>query len=123
MSDGYKNRVLKLDLEGNVLGSYGEEGRAPGRFAFAHHLTLGKKGELYVAEIQNWRVSKFLFDQLGRALRFESSGEVRTANRLPSSTPPTHAHSRLWLLPSGPDQVHGRPLWRTPRSTPSHGTE
>ncbi len=59
----------------------------------------------------------------GRALRFESSGEVRTANRLPSSTPPTHVHSRLWLLPSGPDQVHGRPLWRTPRSTPSHGTE
>ncbi len=62
MCDGYNNRVLKLDLEGNVLGSFGEEGRAPGRFAFAHHLTLGKKGELYVAEIQNWRVSKFILD-------------------------------------------------------------
>lgn len=62
MCDGYNSRVLKLDLDGKVLGSFGQEGRAPGQFALAHHLTLGKKGELYVAEIHNWRVSKFLFD-------------------------------------------------------------
>ena len=60
MCDGYNNRVLKLTMEGKVLGSFGQEGRAPGEFAFSHHLALGKKGELYVAEVQSWRVSKFL---------------------------------------------------------------
>ena len=39
---------------------------------------------------------------------------VHPKGQLGSSTPPTHnKRSRLWLLPSGPDQVRGRTLWRT----------
>ncbi len=60
MCDGYKNRVLKLDLEGRILGRFGQSGKAPGQFSSSHHLALGKKGELYVAEVVNWRVQKFL---------------------------------------------------------------
>ena len=60
MCDGYKNRVLKLDLEGRILGGFGQPGKAPGQFSFSHHLALGKEGELYVAEVLNWRVQKFL---------------------------------------------------------------
>ncbi len=59
MSDGYANRVVKLDTEGRLLGTLGSPGKLPGQFSYAHHLCLGKDGSLYVAEILNWRVQKF----------------------------------------------------------------
>ena len=59
MSDGYANRVVKVDLEGRLLGTLGSPGKLPGQFSYAHHLCLGKDGSLYVAEILNWRVQKF----------------------------------------------------------------
>jgi hypothetical protein len=59
LCDGYANRVLKLNLEGEVLGVYAAPGRLPGRLDFAHHLAVGPDGSLYVAEIKNWRVQKF----------------------------------------------------------------
>jgi hypothetical protein len=39
-----------------VLGSYG---KTPGKFDFAHNLTVDSTGAIYVAEIKNWRVQKF----------------------------------------------------------------
>ncbi|MBI4658212.1 MAG: 6-bladed beta-propeller [Verrucomicrobia bacterium] len=60
MADGYANRVLKLAPDGRVLGALGSPGKLPGQFAYAHHLAVGKRGELYVAEILNWRVQKFV---------------------------------------------------------------
>ncbi len=60
LCDGYQGRVLKLDLEGQVIGTFGSFGRAPGELSFAHHLSLGQGGELYVAEVLNWRVEKFV---------------------------------------------------------------
>ena len=59
MADGYANRVLKLDIEGNILGTLGTSGKVPGSFAYAHHLAVGPNEEIYVAEILNWRVQKF----------------------------------------------------------------
>ena len=60
MSDGYANRVLKLDLEGKILGALGTPGRSPGQFSYVHHIAIGKNGEIYVSEILNWRVQKFV---------------------------------------------------------------
>jgi DNA-binding beta-propeller fold protein YncE len=61
MADGRtNNRVLKLNLEGQVLGAFGKPGKLPGEFLFAHHLTVSPAGEIYVAEILNWRVQKFV---------------------------------------------------------------
>lgn len=59
LADGHNNRVLKLDIEGRVLGSLGRKGKLPGEFNFAHHLAVDLLGNLYVAEIKNWRVQKF----------------------------------------------------------------
>lgn len=59
LADGYNNRVLLLNLEGQVLGGLGGPGKMPGQFAFAHAVAAGNNGELYVAEILNWRVQKF----------------------------------------------------------------
>lgn len=60
MVDGYANRVVKLDLDGNVLGAFGAAGKTEGRFAFAHSIAVGKQSEIFVAEILNWRVQKFV---------------------------------------------------------------
>jgi len=59
MSDGRDNRVVKLDLDGKILGTLGSFGKAPGKFDFAHHLAVDSEGSIYVAEIKNWRVQKF----------------------------------------------------------------
>lgn len=60
MVDGYANRMVKLDLDGNVLGAFGAPGKSEGHFSFAHSIAVGKKGEIFVAEILNWRVQKFV---------------------------------------------------------------
>ena len=59
MCDGYNNRILKLDLEGRILGAIGSFGKLPGQLDYAHHLSVGRSGAIYVAEIKNWRVQKF----------------------------------------------------------------
>ena len=61
MTDGYNNRVLKLNLDGQILGTLGEHGKLPGQFELCHHLAVGPITQsLYVAEITNWRVQKFV---------------------------------------------------------------
>lgn len=59
MCDGGANRVLKLNLEGQILGVLGGPGKAPGKFDFAHAIAVDSEGSIYVAEIKNWRVQKF----------------------------------------------------------------
>lgn len=58
LCDGYANRIVKLDLAGNVLGTIGRPGRMPGQLNFCHHLAVGPSGSVYVAEIKNWRIQK-----------------------------------------------------------------
>ena len=60
MCDGVNDRVIKMDLDGNVLGVLGSHGKAPGKFDFPHSLAVDSTGALYVAEIKNWRVQKFV---------------------------------------------------------------
>jgi DNA-binding beta-propeller fold protein YncE len=59
MCDGYNNRILKLSLDGKVLGSASGPGKLPGQLDFAHHMAVGPSGAIYVAEIKNWRAQKF----------------------------------------------------------------
>jgi hypothetical protein len=59
MADGYNNRVVKLSLDGKVLGAFGSMGKAPGQFHYVHQLAVAKDGSVYTAEILNWRAQKF----------------------------------------------------------------
>ncbi|MCL5745557.1 MAG: peptidyl-alpha-hydroxyglycine alpha-amidating lyase family protein [Acidobacteria bacterium] len=59
MCDGYNNRVLKLSLDGKVLGAYGTMGKLPGQFTYAHNLTVASDGAVYTAEVLNWRPQRF----------------------------------------------------------------
>ncbi len=60
MCDGYNNRVLKLNLEGKILGAFGTPGKRPGEFSYVHDLSVGPDGAIYTAEILNWRPQKFV---------------------------------------------------------------
>ncbi len=59
MADGHNNRVVKLNLDGQVVGVLGSFGKAPGKFDFAHNIAVDSTGAIYVSEIKNWRVQKF----------------------------------------------------------------
>jgi DNA-binding beta-propeller fold protein YncE len=59
MCDGYNNRILKLNLNGEVQGVVSGPGKLPGEVDYSHHIAVGPSGSIYVAEIKNWRVQKF----------------------------------------------------------------
>ncbi len=59
MCDGQNNRVVKLNLDGQILGVLGSYGKIAGKFDFAHNIAVDQDGSIYVAEIKNWRVQKF----------------------------------------------------------------
>lgn len=60
MADGLNNRVVKVDRKGRLLGVLGGPGKGPGQFDLAHYLAVDSKGAIYVAEIRNKRVQKFV---------------------------------------------------------------
>lgn len=60
MCDGLNERVVKLNPDGQILGVLGGPGKGPGKFHFAHNIAVDSTGAIYVAEIRNWRVQKFV---------------------------------------------------------------
>ena len=60
MCDGVNNRIIKLNMDGQVLGTLSEFGKVEGKLDFPHHMAVDSTGALYVAEIKNWRVQKFV---------------------------------------------------------------
>lgn len=59
MADGHNDRVVKLSLDGQVLGAFGRNGRMPGDLNFGHHIAVDAEGNVFVSEIKNQRVQKF----------------------------------------------------------------
>ena len=59
MCDGLNNRIVKINLEGQVLGTLSSFGKTQGKLDFAHNIAIDSTGALYVAEIKNWRVQKW----------------------------------------------------------------
>jgi len=59
MCDGLNGRIVKLNTDGQILGVLGSPGRIPGGLTAAHQIAVDSRGDIYVAEIRNWRVQKF----------------------------------------------------------------
>ena len=59
-TDGRNDNVLKLNMDGKVVGVLGSHGRALGQFHYPHSIAVDSTGAIYVAEIRNWRVQKFV---------------------------------------------------------------
>ena len=60
VADGRANKVLQLDAEGQVIGSWGSKGTKPGQFQLPHMLTADVEGNLYVGEIKGKRFQKLI---------------------------------------------------------------
>ncbi len=59
MCDGVNNRIVKLNLDGQILGVLSSYGKVQGKLDFPHSIAVDSTGAIYVAEIKNWRVQKF----------------------------------------------------------------
>jgi DNA-binding beta-propeller fold protein YncE len=62
MADGSAGRVVKLDLNGNVLGAFGRFGRALGQFNHAHAIACAHSdpNTVYVGETRTFRFQKLI---------------------------------------------------------------
>ncbi len=60
MCDGVNNRIVKLNLDGQILGVLSSYGKVPGKLDYPHSIAVDSTGAIYVAEIKNWRVQKFV---------------------------------------------------------------
>jgi DNA-binding beta-propeller fold protein YncE len=60
LAHGHAGKIIKLDLNGNVLGATGGQGKGPNRYGEAHFLALDRKEDIYVADTLNWRVQKLV---------------------------------------------------------------
>lgn len=60
IADGNANEIRIADTSGKLLGTFGATGTAPGQFQLPHDLAVAPNGDLYVAEITNKRIQKFV---------------------------------------------------------------
>jgi DNA-binding beta-propeller fold protein YncE len=60
VADGRANRITVLDRTGKPLGHFGRKGTGEGQFSMPHMLCVDSRGAVYVAEVTNKRVRKFV---------------------------------------------------------------
>ena len=60
LANGHSGQIIRLDLQGNVLGVMSQQGKAVGQFGEAHFIAVSPRDEIYVADTLNWRVQKFI---------------------------------------------------------------
>jgi sugar lactone lactonase YvrE len=58
--------VYKMELDGTVVGKFGKAGKGLGEFSGLHAIDCRNPDELYVSEIQLWRVQKILLHLNGK---------------------------------------------------------
>ena len=63
MCDGVNDRIVKLNTDGQILGVLGSHGKTAGKLDYPHNIAVDSSGTIYVAEIKNWRVQKFVKNQ------------------------------------------------------------
>ncbi len=59
-SNAYPGRIYKLTLDGKVVGMLGTAGRQLKQFNWLHSIACPSENELYVADLNNWRVQKLI---------------------------------------------------------------
>jgi hypothetical protein len=60
MCDGENSRIIKVNLDGQILGVLSSYGKIPGKVDVPHYIAVDSTGAIYVAEVRNWRVQKFV---------------------------------------------------------------
>jgi DNA-binding beta-propeller fold protein YncE len=55
---GNSGEVYKMELDGTIIGRFGEAGKAAGQFQTIHGMSCRNPNEIIVSEISAWRVQK-----------------------------------------------------------------
>jgi hypothetical protein len=58
-------KIYKLDLDGNLLGWFGSNGKKVGQFYWVHSMHCVSETEVYTGEAQNWRIQKLTLKPAG----------------------------------------------------------
>jgi len=58
-ADNITSKIVKFDIEGHYLYSWGSQGQWPGSFWNIHGMSVDSDGNLYVAEVNSGRFEKF----------------------------------------------------------------
>lgn len=58
MATGFDGQIVKLDMDGRILGVTGQPGDGPNEYGEAHYLAVSEDEEIYVADVLNRRVQK-----------------------------------------------------------------
>ena len=60
MTDGNSEQVLIIYFDGKVVNSFGVVGQLPGRLRAVHGIAVDNDENIWVTEVLNWRVQKFV---------------------------------------------------------------
>ncbi len=79
MTDGDAEKIYKLNTDGSIQSVFqGGPGTQIGNFYTAHGIAVGPQEELYVTEVLNWRVQKFIqHNRSGNWERIVTSGNAQ----------------------------------------------
>jgi hypothetical protein len=53
--------IYKMELDGTIVGKFGHAGKQPGAFQVVHMMDCRNPDQIFVAEIESWRVQKLIF--------------------------------------------------------------
>ncbi|MBM3772775.1 MAG: 6-bladed beta-propeller [Acidimicrobiia bacterium] len=56
----FPGQIQKITLDGKVVGQFGTAGRKVGQFGWVHAIACVAENELWIGELLNWRVQRFL---------------------------------------------------------------
>lgn len=60
MTSGFDGQIVKLDLDGRVLGVTGRPGEGPNEYGEAHDIAVDGAGDVFVADVVNRRLQKLV---------------------------------------------------------------
>jgi len=60
IADNATSKIVKYDMEGHYLYSWGSQGQWPGAMWNVHGMSVDQEGNLYIAEVNNGRAQKFV---------------------------------------------------------------
>ena len=61
--DDEPGRLYKMTLDGKILGVFGISGRQPGQFNWPHGIACPSENEIFIANMNNWRVERLTLNQ------------------------------------------------------------
>ena len=64
-TDTLRSSIVIADKNGNIIGRFGSYGDSVGQLNIPHDIAVGEDGNIYIAELNNYRLQKFTINETG----------------------------------------------------------